>query len=113
MRAIEILCSKNHRNIVQVLECGRLKPRSAFHFIDMELCDFSLETYASGKEVSILANWHELRLRGLNHHGEFEEHNIRILGQICDALVFVHGEKEIHRDLSPQNGFLPRTLWHC
>src|SRR5438046_7276066 len=45
VRAIIKLCQTNHPNIVQVLDYGWLKADGVEYFIDMELCEISLENY--------------------------------------------------------------------
>jgi hypothetical protein len=48
IRAIKRLCVTRHPNIVQVVGYGELKRDSMFCFIDMELCDVSLDSYLRG-----------------------------------------------------------------
>ena len=49
MRAVTKLCnSEMHVNIVAVLNFGKI-PRSYFYFLDMEFCDFNLDTYIQRK----------------------------------------------------------------
>jgi serine/threonine protein kinase len=43
VRAIKTLCKTGHPNIVQVLEYGKLKKDGVFFYIDMDLCETSLE----------------------------------------------------------------------
>ena len=101
IRAITKLCKTGHENIVQVFEFGVLKEDSAWHFIDMELCDFTLEKYIQGADVPGLPKWGQFeepisvfRARAICH----------INGQILNGLHFIHSHQEVHRDLSPQNG---------
>ena len=60
IRAVTKLCKSGHANIVQVLEFGVLKEDSAWHFIDMELCDITLEGYVRGADIPCLPNWRQV-----------------------------------------------------
>jgi len=84
-----------------VLHLGQLKPDSVFHYIDMELCYFTLEKYIYGQEVPHLANWAGIR------SGPVESRIARITeiaDHIVQGLSFIHELGEVHRDLSPPNG---------
>ena len=98
IRAVTKLCKSGHANIVQVFEFGLLKDDSAWHFIDMELCDFTLENYIRGDETPPLLSWEQVKLQKLFHTTISD-----INGQILEGLIFIHGHREVHRDLSPQN----------
>lgn len=54
MRAVSKLCmaERTHNNIVSVFDYGRLSPFR--YFIDMEICDFNLESWIYG-------NWNPLK----------------------------------------------------
>jgi len=99
VRAINKLCKSNHLNIVQVLGCGWLKPDGAFYFIDMELCEISLENYMQGRTINGLVDWNTVRIRN-----EVHEHAYKIMQQILNGLIYIHCRNEVHRDLSPNNG---------
>jgi serine/threonine protein kinase len=99
VRAINKLCQSLHPNIVQVFHHGYLKRDSAFYFMDMELCDFTLEQYMNDKNVSHLDKWSIIRAGG-----DLFFHVVDIALQIINGLVFIHACGEVHRDLSPQNG---------
>ena len=99
MRAINKLCKSSHPNIIEVYQHGQLKPSTAFYFIDMELCDFNLEAYATGRSATPLESWEAIRSQG-----RVSVSVINIMLQILDGLVFVHDHNEVHRDLNPQNG---------
>jgi serine/threonine protein kinase len=101
MRAITKLCKSSHPNIIQVFQHGELYRNSTVFFIDMELCDFSLERYCRGMDVPQLVNWTTIREQGALPA------SIRAINdQIINALVFIHEHGEVHRDLCPQNGDL-------
>jgi serine/threonine protein kinase len=99
VRAINRLCKSNHPNIVQVLNFGRLKPDGAFYFIDMELCEISLENYIQGGPINGLIDWNTVRIRN-----EVHEHTYKIMQQVLNGVIYIHCCNEVHRDLSPNNG---------
>lgn len=99
VRAVNKLCKSNHPNIIQVIQHGQLKRNTAFYFIDMELCDFNLETYAHGDDAGPLESW-----KIIQSQGRVEVVTLHIMEQILDGLIFVHSQNEVHRDLTPQNG---------
>lgn len=105
IRAVNKLCKSCHPNIIQVFELGQLRRDSAFYFIDMELCNFTLEKYSRGDDVPSLTNWNSLR-----NEGKLPETICTIIDNIVDGLIFIHGQKEVHRDLSPQNGTDTTTI---
>jgi serine/threonine protein kinase len=98
VRAIDKLCRNLHPNIVQVFDHGHLKQDSAFYFMDMELCDFSLAQYMRDENVSYLDKWSIIRAGD-----DLFSHVVDIALQIINALVFIHACGEVHRDISPQN----------
>ena len=106
MNKVRKLCQSSHPNIVQVIQIGLLKPDSVFHYIDMELCDFTLEKYIYG-DVPHLANWTDIRW------GPIESRIVEIAGiaeHIIQGLIFIHELDQVHRDLSPQNGTTSSTV---
>lgn len=101
IRAIKKLCKTDHPNIVQVLEYGQLNNNTAFYFIDMELCDATLENYLCGKHIEGLISWETIRQRRDVH-----KHAYKILQHIVNGLLYIHCLREVQRDLSPHNGAL-------
>jgi serine/threonine protein kinase len=100
VRAVTKLCQSSHPNIVPVLRLGQLLPDSVLHYIDMELCSVSLESYMAKQEaVADLPRWERTKEQILN-----------IYVQIVDGLVFIHKHGEAHRDLSPPNGIYLQKL---
>jgi serine/threonine protein kinase len=86
---------------VQVLEYGQLKDDGAFYFIDMELCDVTLENYLKGETIEGLLSWETIR-----EDGEVHKHGYKIVQHIVNGLLYIHCLREVHRDLSPHNGTL-------
>src|SRR5215471_3691035 len=99
VRAIMKLCQSNHPNIVQVLDFGWLEVDGATYFIDMKLCEISLEKYIQGETINDLINWNTVRIRN-----EVHEQAYKIMQQILNGLIYIHCLNEVHRDLSPNNG---------
>ena len=82
VRAINKLCRCRHPNIVQVLGYGWLKADGAFYFIDMEVCEISLEKYIQGETIDNLINWNTVRIRN-----EVHEHAYKIMQQILNGMI--------------------------
>ena len=99
VRAINKLCKSNHPNIVQVFDYGRLIADGVFYFIDMELCEISLENYIQGGTIGGLVDWNTVC-----KHNEVHEHAYKIMQQILNGVMCIHCCKQVHRDLSPNNG---------
>jgi serine/threonine protein kinase len=102
IRALKKLCQNGHPNIVQVFEYGQLNPDGAVYFIDMELCDVSLEKYLQGAEIDDAISWETVRKQD-----EIPSHAYNILQQILNGLIYIHCLGEVHRDISPANGTFP------
>ena len=86
------LCNGSHKNIITIFSHGEF-PDKAYAFIDMELCDLSLEGY-------IKSIWSAALVDGPPKETRIWD----IMAQIVDGLSFIHKNKEIHRDLKPNNG---------
>lgn len=96
VRAVAKLCVLGaNPNVVAVLRHGRLVNSSSYH-LDMELCDYNLETYMNGKWMSMSG------LDRLTQGG-------KIVTDIANGLAFIHGNNEIHPDIKPRNS----TLLHA
>ena len=101
MRAINRLCNGEHENVIHVYQHGLLRPHHAFYFIDMELCDITLDKYiynTNATPVRGLLEWQRATKEG---HALFIV--CALMQQILAGLSFIHGHNEVHRDLSPPN----------
>jgi len=100
LRVIDKLCRNGHPNIVQVYRHGSLQRDSAYYYIDMELCEFTLDDCLCGRPPDWLARTGARTTAG----------TLTLAAGILNALVFIHGQGEVHRDISPQNGGNPQFL---
>lgn len=103
---MKALCHKeSHLNIIHLLDHGVLVDKSVY-FIDMELCDISLEQYMNG--TSAIMGFHRLQ------DWKKLEPNIflitAIMQQLLSGLAFIHKSGKVHRDLNPKNGRLHPLL---
>jgi serine/threonine protein kinase len=110
-QAILKLCGPGHghRHIIEVLRLGELA-RSAFFFIDMELCPLSLEFYLYRPEPP---EPHESVPQYIRDAPvPFRALQIwEVMHDIASGLQFIHNTEMIHRDLKPSNGIrLPCLL---
>lgn len=102
LHAVSNICRSPHRNIVAVLKFGKL-PNSHYHFLDMEFCDFNLDSY-------ILRNWHESVKQKVPYFVEVDN-SLRsgtgeiyeILRDITTGVEYIHSHGYVHRDMKPQN----------
>jgi serine/threonine protein kinase len=96
-----------HKNIVSILQHGKLPPNDPIYFIDMELCHLDLGMY-------IAKTWTE-KLEGIISqyplHPQADViyffgqlYTRGIMKDITRGLAFIHLEGEIHRDIKPANG---------
>jgi serine/threonine protein kinase len=102
LRAIDKLCKLSNKNIIRVLEHGRLN-NTAFYFIDMELCNINLRQYLHGTETGV-PGLIDLTAAAKDGQGPFLV--VAIFQQLVSGLSFIHGHNEVHRDLAPENGVL-------
>jgi serine/threonine protein kinase len=102
-RAIRKLCGPRiHRHIVDLFRAGNLR-YSAHVFIDMELCDQSLadsiRIYKQALHVP-----RAIYLRYLNRIDSFASPELQIWDireQIAGGLEYIHGHRQVYRDLKP------------
>ena len=103
VHAIGILMTLGHQNLVQVYSHGWLPQDSTLYFVDMELCAYNLESYIHSQktESSCLRHRENSRAQFLKQTKVI----LQIAAQIATALGYIHGLKEVHRNLKPKNGF--------
>jgi serine/threonine protein kinase len=106
--AIEAVMSEGgHQNIVTVLKHGWLD--GSVYFIDMELCDYSLEGYIQ-QERRRVATRETLDGNDFLDSKERVSEMWSIMSQITSGLVYIHSKSQVHRDLKPSNGIIPNIL---
>jgi serine/threonine protein kinase len=102
MRAITKLCTHQHPNIVEVFATEEEPGFPLRYHIDMEICDFDLETY--------LYHVREDKVGKILPHNDASSNrmkpSIEILMDIINGVVFIHERGEVHRDLKPRNSKL-------
>ena len=104
--AVERLCQGIHPNIIEVFAHGRLNPKNSMYYIDMELCDLTLQEYVKGTiTLPTLPDWNAAK----------EANTIRqlilpIMGHIVNGVIFIHSHDQVHRDLKPSNSIIPKKL---
>jgi len=101
-----------HRNIVTVTSHGWIRD---FYFIDMELCDLTLNDYIayfdglSSPPFEIIGQLSPVFIEK-NCSPILKIQNIWTIGtHIARGLEFMHGKGQVHRDLKPRNGITPNT----
>jgi serine/threonine-protein kinase/endoribonuclease IRE1 len=88
--------NQSHPNIVHVYRLGELPGSSLYYFIDMELCDVTLENYIRFTLPSYsITDQGNPRLKVLRIWD--------IMRQIANGVAFIHSLQEVHRDLKPNN----------
>lgn len=99
-RAIEKLCVKNSSEpLIRVYRFGKLVD-SPYFYIDMELCDFSLEIYIYEIGISRASGLHSPRCFPSSR----DTNSIWVtMRDISEGLAFIHRNSEVHRDLKPTN----------
>jgi len=103
VRVITKLCSNGgHRNIIAVLQHGWLNKDQKYYF-DMELCEMNLDDFIKGSYIAALGNQY---FDPTSAGGEGPEclNLWNIMRDITRGLEYIHGLREVHRDLKPQNG---------
>ena len=88
---------KPHKNVVIVWRTGKL-PDLPFHYIDMELCKFSLDDYIISPETYVLQVSDGFAKK------DFQNRCLDILTQVTEGLAFLHSQDVTHSDLKPSNG---------
>jgi len=111
--AVKLCTTGENENIIKVVHWGQLSS-SPYFFIDMELCDFNLETY-------ILQDWKPDIVREVPHFSDFDilpplqklRQIVTIMRDVTNGVAFIHQNNEVHRDLKPRNGrYFPKSFAH-
>ena len=103
-----------HENILTILRHRWLNPQ--YYYIDMELCEQTLEVYILGHDVGSFSLWHEyVYLHSGQSWHELEKGKLwmlwSIMVEISNGLQFIHGCGLVHGNLNPKTGiiFLNKT----
>ena len=110
IRAVQKLCNKYNRNIVEVIGHGKFK-NSPFYAIDMELCEVSLEKYiqtefnASAPDIVPVSIYRSRYLGRVERIAKWRG-IVSIILDILHGLKFIHVHDEVHRDLKPTNSIV-------
>lgn len=80
---------------------GTRMPHSPYYFIDMELCEGTLEDYLKDKS-SLSYQYASKEGEVWNAWGPWNTWDI--MEQIAASLEHIHRCEQVHRDLKPQNG---------
>ena len=106
VRALQKLCNGASRYVIKLFDSGEFR-FSEYYFIDMELCDLSLQAYlypsspAAVSDLGFPPFIKDLQLDSI------VVHILDIMWQITAGLMFIHDQAEAHRDLKPSNGLFP------
>jgi serine/threonine protein kinase len=102
------ICMSKHRNIVEVLRHGWFES-NADGYIDMELCDLTLDNYIHNRASLIGQHFDFSNHAPLVVSDDCSAHldllNIwTIINDIAQGLEFIHQQHYTHRDIKPPNG---------
>jgi len=100
--AIQKLCGQGaHRNIVQVVDHGLIW-NYGYYYIDMELCDMSLNDYLHPKLPPDPSASLPCFIEGGGSNSLIQMWTI--MSQIASGLEYIHRKGHVHRDIKPANG---------
>jgi serine/threonine protein kinase len=100
-KAVTLLCTKGHPNIIEVIDHGQLS--FVHYFIDMELCDTSLADLL--KREKRKDGMQDLYLQWpIENFGDRLFFIVALMQELSNGLYFIHGHGQVHRDIKPENG---------
>ena len=85
---------------MKVLNLGELR-NSSYYFIDMELCDMTLNDFISSFQASRFSQSEADPLYRAPDQAIWT-----IMRHIASGLEYIHLQGEVHRDMKPANGIL-------
>ena len=105
---VQVLMHGPHPNIVSVLAHGSLSAPFYYYHVDMELCDFTLDSYIHDRQMDRLgAPLLQASAVPLALAGDFSvlraANVLTILQHTSEGLSFLHRYRIVHRDLKPKN----------
>lgn len=86
---------------------GKFPP--SYYFLDMELCDLSLETYIERKWTPAMVEKVPYFTAELPSRMRMAQ-TWDIMEDLTRGVAFIHQHKEVHRDLKPRNSISPPML---
>lgn len=103
-KAVTLLCTQGHPNIIEVLDHGQLS--FVNYFIDMELCDTSLaDLLKREKRKDGMEDWYlQWPIENVQDRFFFI---LALMQELANGLYFIHGHDQVHRDIKPENGMSP------
>ena len=110
MRTIKTVCDGRNENIIRVINLGVFR-FSPYYFVDMELCAFSLHDFIHSTS--------NIDSRGMAHIAAINSTFSRsksvgvwnIMRQVACGIEFIHGQPEIHRNLTTSNSKKSKCSW--
>jgi serine/threonine protein kinase len=97
VRETKRMAENGDENVIKILQLGLL-PNSPYQFVDMEQCDFSLESYVSSPET------HPFQLSTSFPNEGYQSQIWDIIMQITRGVAHLHHNNAIHLNLKPRNG---------
>jgi serine/threonine protein kinase len=93
-----------HKNIVAVLDYGYLSGDNNYFFLDMELCERSLDDHI--RDHIRPASENELIPSDPTVSQARIKKSMNIMLNIAEGVSYIHRQGEVHRDLKPENGVI-------
>jgi serine/threonine protein kinase len=108
IRAVVLLCMSHnpHKNIISVFDCGCLL--APCYYIDMELCGYNLEVWIRRQRDHEKAENVASTTTEESRMAQIREIMLDIIG----GVIYIHSQKQTHRDLKPRNGITSFTYFY-